>query len=119
MNAYTSRAEDAALAKLAVGVVSYALGAPAAAIFDQVRGSADVAFARHLAMYLCNTAFELSQARVAIAFERDRSTVAYACHAIEDRRENEAFELWIAGLEDLLREAATANAANPALAPAQ
>ena len=50
-------------------------------------------------MYLCHTAFERSLARVAIAFGRDRSTVAHACHAIEDRREDPHFDDWIDALE--------------------
>ena len=69
------------------------------------RGSAEVAFARQVAMYLCHVAFELSLGRVAAAFARDRSTVAHACHLIEDRREDKAFEHWIDALEVALRGA--------------
>lgn len=31
--------------------------------------------------------------------------MAHACHAIEDRREEPYFDLWIAGLEAMLRAA--------------
>ncbi len=56
-------------------------------------------------MYLCHVAFELSLARVAVAFGRDRSTVAHACHMIEDRRDEIRFDIWIGGLEAMLRDA--------------
>ncbi len=87
------------------GVTSFALGVEANRILGNTRGSAEVAFARQVAMYLCHVAFELSLGRVAAAFARDRSTVAHACHLIEDRREDEAFEHWIDALEVALRGA--------------
>ncbi len=100
-----TREGDAAAARLAASVASYALDVAIDDIMDQRRGSAGVAFARQVAVYLCHTGFELSLSRVAAAFERDRSTVAHACHAIEDRREEPHFELWIGALETMLREA--------------
>jgi chromosomal replication initiation ATPase DnaA len=99
------RAADVARAELAASVASYGLGIPTQEIMDGRRGSAAAAFARQVAMYLCHTGFELSLARVAVAFDRDRSTVAHACHAIEDRREDSHFDLWIAALEAMLRTA--------------
>jgi chromosomal replication initiation ATPase DnaA len=102
------RAGDRAAAELAAGVASYALGVPQHEIVDDARGSAAVAFARQVAMYLCHVAFELSLARVAVAFARDRSTVAYACHLVEDRRDEPQFDLWISGLETMLRSAPAA-----------
>ncbi|MBC7767730.1 MAG: chromosomal replication initiator DnaA [Phycisphaerales bacterium] len=100
------RAADVAAAELAASVASFGLGVTQDEIIDERRGSAAAAFARHVAMYLCHTGFELSLARVAVAFDRDRSTVAHACHAIEDRREELQFDLWIGTLEAMLRQAA-------------
>jgi chromosomal replication initiation ATPase DnaA len=74
-------------------------------VLGDARGSSQVAFARQVAAYLCHTGFELSLSRVAAAFGRDRSTVAHACHAIEDRRDEMQFDLWIGALEAMLREA--------------
>lgn len=99
------RAADAAAAQLAAGVAAYGLGIAEAEILDRRRGSTAASFARQVAMYLCHVGFELSLARVAMAFERDRSTVAHACHAIEDRREEMQFDLWIGALEAMLRKA--------------
>ncbi len=99
------RARDRAAARLAADVAGYALDVPREQIFDLKRGAASAAFARQVAIYLCHVGFELSLARIAAAFGRDRSTVAYACHAIEDRREEPQFDLWIGGLEAMLRQA--------------
>ncbi|GAM98840.1 DNA-binding protein [alpha proteobacterium U9-1i] len=84
-------------------MTSFALDVEEDAILGDLRGSAEVAFARQVAMYLCYVAFELSLTRVAAAFGRDRSTVAYACHTIEDRRDDVVFEQWVSALEMVLR----------------
>lgn len=96
---------DDLAARLSAGVAAYALSTSVRLVFEATRGSAEAAFARKVAMYLCHVAFELSLTRVASAFRRDRSTVAQACHYVEDRREDPAFDLWITGLEEMLRDA--------------
>lgn len=105
MGSLLQRSDDEAAARLAAGAASYALGVPEQQILADGRGSSQTAFARQVAMYLCHVGFELSLTRVAIAFRRDRSTVAHACHAIEDRREEPQFDFWIGGLEAMLRAA--------------
>ena len=42
----------------------------------------------------------MSLSRVAFAFERDRSTVAHACHRIEEMRDDASFDSWLEALED-------------------
>lgn len=101
----TNPQDDRAAAKLAIAIIGYGLGLEPADIAGPTRGSARIAFARQVAMYLAHVAFEMSLNRVAIAFDRDRSTVGHACHLIEDRRDGLAFDEWIEGLEGLLREA--------------
>src|SRR5688572_21507518 len=103
MRIASARARAEAAARLAAEVTSYALKVPQDAIMSRARGTSTVALARQVAMYLCHVAFELSIARTGEAFQRDRSTVAHACHAIEDRREDETFDAWIDGLEAMLR----------------
>ena len=105
MGVFWKRAEDAAAAELSANVVGYALGVSSDSIVDQGRGCSKTAYARQLAMYLCHISFELSLTRVAVAFGRDRSTVAHACHAVEDRRDEAQFDLWISSLEASLRAA--------------
>src|SRR5690242_503944 len=98
MGVRKSRVEDAAKARLSADIVEYALGTSSADILANARGAADAVFARQIAMYLCYTGFEWSLARVAEAFERDRSTVSHACHRIEDRRDEAVFDQWIESL---------------------
>lgn len=99
------QARDRAAARLAADVASYALGVPVEEILDVRQGGPrETTFARHVAAYLCHVGFEMSLARVAIGFGRDRSTIAHACHAIEDRREDAQFDLWIGGLESMLQQ---------------
>ena len=96
---------DEAVARLTASVAGYGLGVELDDIVERRRGSANAAFARQIAMYLCHVAFELSLARIARAFRRDRSTVAHACHVIEDRRDEPTFDAWVAALEGMVREA--------------
>ena len=81
------------------------MGTSSADFLAEGKGAPDAVFARHVAMYLCYTGFELSLARVAAAFERARSTVSYACHRIEDRRDEPVFDQWIESLEAMVRRA--------------
>jgi len=103
MGVRKSRGEDAAKARLSADIVSYSLGTSSADFLAEGKGAPDAVFARQVAMYLCYTGFGL--ARVAAAFERDRSTVSYACHRIEDRRDEPVFDQWIESLEAMVRRA--------------
>lgn len=105
MRTTEGRLQDEAAARLAAGVAAFALDVSTEDVLGLQRGSADIAFARQVAVYLCHTAFEMSLARVAIAFGRDRSTVAHACHVVEDRRDDVHFDLWVGSLEAMLRDA--------------
>ena len=57
------------------------------------------AVARQAAMYVCHVALGLSFSEVGEIFERDRTTAAYACRVIEDRRDNQAFDELIGRIE--------------------
>jgi chromosomal replication initiation ATPase DnaA len=105
MGVSQSRVRDAAKARLSADIVGYALGLSSADIMIDEKGRPELSFARQVAMYLCYTAFELSLARVAVAFERDRSTVSHACHRVEDRRDEPQFDQWVETLEAMTRRA--------------
>ena len=51
------------------------------------RGNPAVADARQLGMYLAHVQLGRNQDVVAKLFGRDRTTVAYACHQMEDKRD--------------------------------
>src|SRR5690606_3740095 len=61
-------------------------------IRERGRSRAPVALARQIAMYLAHVEGRLTFAEVAAEFERDRTTVAHACHVIEDRRDGALFQ---------------------------
>ena len=96
--------KDRARAVLAMSLAGYALDVPLSRVEEDGRDSS-VAFARQVAMYLANTALGMSLARIAAAFGRDRSTVAYACRHIEDMRDNSRFDTWIEALARSATEA--------------
>jgi hypothetical protein len=76
----------------------------AAAEITTVRGSSRrVSTARQIGMYLAHTAAGLPLTIVAEHFGRDRTTAAYACRLIEDRRDDRKFDAELTELEDLLR----------------
>lgn len=86
-------------AYLAVSLVAYALELKAEDILIPDRGRRELVRARQVAMYLTHVGMGMSLARVAIAFERDRSTVAHACHRIEEQRDDASFDAWLEALE--------------------
>jgi chromosomal replication initiation ATPase DnaA len=66
-------------------------GLDMAALFAPTRGAPRAAFARQIAMYLAHTGFELSFETISRVFDRDRTTVAHACHVVEDGRD----DIWL------------------------
>jgi chromosomal replication initiation ATPase DnaA len=96
---------DAKAAELAAGVVAYATGVELVELLSPTRGAAGAATARQAAMYLTHVAFEMSLGRVAAAFGRDRSTVAHACHVMEERRDDAELDVWLDAMEAALKGA--------------
>ncbi|MCR9271463.1 MAG: chromosomal replication initiator DnaA [Hyphomonadaceae bacterium] len=86
-------------AYLAVSLVAYALEMKAEDILQPDRGPRELVRARQVAMYLTHVGLGMSLSRVAIAFERDRSTVAHACHRIEEMRDDADYDAWLEALE--------------------
>lgn len=84
---------------LAVSLVAYALEMRAEDILQPDRGPRELVRARQISMYLSHVGLGMSLSRVAIAFERDRSTVAHACHRIEEMRDDASFDTWLEALE--------------------
>jgi chromosomal replication initiation ATPase DnaA len=87
------RDEDRAF--LAAALVGFALGLKTQKILARERGAPVYARARHIAIYVAYSALGMSLSRVAVAFGRDRSTVAHACRLVEDYREDPDFDTWV------------------------
>lgn len=81
-------------------------GVDAAVLETGLRGSRRMAFARQIAMYLAHVGFGLSFEIIGHAFGRDRTTVAHACRAVEDGRDDIWFDCRVATLELICRAAA-------------
>ena len=56
---------------------------------------------RQIAMYVCHVVLGFSQQDIGLAFGRDRSTVSYACAAVEDRRDDLGFDDFVSAVERL------------------
>jgi hypothetical protein len=92
-------------------------GLRAAQLLGPDRGKADIALARQLAMYLMHTQFSRIYSAVGRFFDRDRTTVSYACALIEDMREDPGFDQRVEAIERALAdEAATEREASRAAA---
>ena len=77
-----------AAARLLSSVVSSAFSVQAEALRAPQRGGKTTAFARQVAMYLSHTHLGLSYTASGALFGRDRTTAAYACRAVEEKRED-------------------------------
>lgn len=73
------------------------------ALLVPTRGAPQAAFARQVAIYLAHVCFGLSFAAIGRMFHRDRTTVAYACRVIEDRRDDRELDRRLATLERMCR----------------
>lgn len=89
------------------------LHSTAAAVFEvplgklraRSRGTAQVAFARQSAMYLAHVALGQSYSAAGALFRRDRTTAAYACALVEDKRDDPLIDRQLALLEELCLQA--------------
>lgn len=64
-----------------------------------------VARVRQIGMYVVHVTLGMSMTEVGRVFGRDRSTVAHACHLIEDMREDADFDRIVHMVETVIRAA--------------
>ena len=69
------------------------------------RTRADICRVRQIGMYVAHVIAGLSMIEVGYGFQRDRSTVAYACHLVEDLRDDPDFERVILMIERIAEAA--------------
>lgn len=67
------------------------------------RGNARASRARQISIYLMHTALSFSLSKIAIIYQKDRTTVGYACRVIEDLRDGPAFDDRILELEETVK----------------
>jgi chromosomal replication initiation ATPase DnaA len=97
--------QEKALAQLVCAIVAIEFGVPSAGLISRTKGPAHISFARQVAMYLMHVVFQVRIAKVSRAFTRDPSTASYACHLIENEREDPLFDQKLQKLEEFLNSA--------------
>jgi len=95
--------ESIALSRLITQAVASAFDISEKEMRASTRRGAAVAFARQVAMYLAHVACGYSLTEVGILFHRDRTTAAYACRKIEDRRDDPDLDFCLDCLESAVR----------------
>lgn len=84
--------------------VAQVFGVAIEALAQPSRGTADIAFARQVAMYFAHVSGGLDYTEVGRLFGRDRSTVAHACALVEWRRDDHGLDLTLMHLERIIRQ---------------
>ena len=69
------------------------------------RDSKDIARVRQIGMYVARVTLCLNVRLIADGFARDKSTVTYACHLIEDLRDDPEFDFIVSGVERVVSAA--------------
>lgn len=82
--------------------VSQVFAVPLSMLKSQSRETADIAHARQVAMYLAHVIGSMPLAEIGQAFGWDRTTVAYACNVVEDRRDEPKFNRTLDLLEGIV-----------------
>lgn len=96
---------DRLRAAFVTSLVSMATGVCPSDIGSRTRNRAEAARARQIAMYLSHISFEWPLTRVGAAFGRDRTTAGYACHLVEDLRDDADFDAHLSAMEACLKYA--------------
>jgi chromosomal replication initiation ATPase DnaA len=81
------------------------------------RRAAEAAFARQCAMYLAHVVLSLRYSDIGRLFRRDRTTAAYACQLVEERRDDPAVDRVLVTLEDLCGDLARGIRSRPQVRP--
>jgi chromosomal replication initiation ATPase DnaA len=66
------------------------------------RSRTEVSRVRQIGMYLAHVIVGLSMQEVGDGFQRDRTTVAHACHVVEDLRDDPEFESVLQMIEKIV-----------------
>lgn len=96
---------DKAANDLVVALVAKDRKVPLMLLFHASRGRRSTAAARQLAMYLLHVVLGRSLTQVGLVFDRDRTTVSYACAAVEDLRDDPVFDAALDQLQERIEAA--------------
>lgn len=83
-------------------MVASAFELPSERLLRYDRGNAKATRARQIAIYLMHTGLSFSLAKISRIYNKDRTTVSYACRLIEDLRDSPAFDDRLLELENTI-----------------
>ena len=82
-----------------IEIISALFNVPTKELRAPHRTSHSIAQVRQIAMYVAHVVMRLSMKEVGLGFDRDRTTVLYACHQVEDLRDDLEFDQMVARAE--------------------
>lgn len=92
------------ICRLMEAAIAAAFAVPVAELRARKRRKHSVAFARQSAMYLAHVVLGLNYSATGLLFGRDRTTAAYACQVVEDRRDDPRIDRLLQRLESVCHE---------------
>ncbi len=105
--------DTARICWLMESAIAAAFAVPVDELRAPSRRTAEVAFARQSAMYLAHVVLELNYSATGRLFHRDRTTAAYACQLVEERRDDPTIDRLLHMLEGVCCELARGIVAQP------
>jgi len=90
------------LAQFVNQMVAATLDLPPEILLQCSRGKAQSARARQISIYLMHTTLSFSFTEIGKVYSKDRTTIAHACHVIEDLRDDESFDSKLTQLERMI-----------------
>jgi chromosomal replication initiation ATPase DnaA len=94
------------ICRLMEAAIAAAFAVPLDELRAPSRRTQTVAFARQSAMYLAHVVLGLNYSATGLLFRRDRTTAAYACQVVEDRRDDPAIDVLLQRLEGVCNDLA-------------
>ncbi len=88
-----------------VGEMAAMAGGDRPVVLTDLGGAAarrSIVHQRQIAMYVGHVVLSLSMTEIGQVYGRDRTTVAHACHVVEDRRDDRAYDEFVAAVERLV-----------------
>ncbi|MBX3597032.1 MAG: chromosomal replication initiator DnaA [Rhizobiaceae bacterium] len=82
-----------------IEIISALFNVPSRELRSPHRSSQSITQVRQIAMYVAHVVMRLSMKEVGIGFDRDRTTVLYACQQVEDLRDDLEFDQMVARAE--------------------
>ena len=101
----TSQREVAALCDGVIDLMAALFSVSGRQLRSPRREGKSVSRVRQIGMYIAHTTLGLRMVEVASGFGRDKSTVMYACHLVEDLRDEVEFDQIVARAERVVRVA--------------